>query len=445
MPPRFKVPAHSDPVKRWNFRKANWKRFCLLTGESVERLPPPDTPDVERAYQGFRESLISVAKQCIPRGSRKNYVPCWGKECELLYRSFIQASVGTDFDGAASLLLSRLQQKKQERWEEAVNSIDFSHSSRKAWRTINKLTGRSGRSSRMCPVWASSIASKLVKNGAHKTGGRESTRFVNKQLSDLWKIPRTEGHSISESFRPEEFAAALRRLKPGNSPGLDSIFSEFILHAGSALKSWFSNFLTSCMGQLKIPKIWRRALVVAIPKPERPLGDPKSYRPVSLLCVHLKILERLIYAHVETFIDPLLPQEQAGFRHQRSAVDQVTLLTQDIEDSFAAKKKAGAVFVDLTAAYDTVWHRGLTCKLLRLLPDRHMVQVIMEMVGNRSFTLTTGYGQRSRFRHLKNGVPQGPVLAPLLFNIHISDLPTTISRKYAYANDLAIMHADGDW
>ena len=43
-PPRFKVPAHSDPVKRWNFRKAYWKRFCLLTGESVERLPPPDTP-----------------------------------------------------------------------------------------------------------------------------------------------------------------------------------------------------------------------------------------------------------------------------------------------------------------------------------------------------------------------------------------------------------------
>ena len=87
-----------------------------------------------------------------------------------------------------------------------------------------------------------------------------------------------------------------------------------------------------------------------------------------------KILERLIYARVETIIDPLLPQEQACFPHGRSAVGQVTLLTQDIEDSFSAKKKAGAVFVDLTASYDTVWHRGLICKLLRLLPDRHMVQ-----------------------------------------------------------------------
>ena len=74
-PPRFKVPAHSDPMKRWNFRKADWKRFGLLTGESVEILPPPDTQDIERTYQGFCESLLSAAKQCIPRGRRKNYVP----------------------------------------------------------------------------------------------------------------------------------------------------------------------------------------------------------------------------------------------------------------------------------------------------------------------------------------------------------------------------------
>jgi len=108
------------------------------------------------------------------------------------------------------------------------------------------------------------------------------------------------------------------------------------------------------LGQLKFLKIWRRALTVAIPKPEKPPGDPKSYRPISLLCVPLKILERLINARAESIIDPLLPQEQAGFRHGRSTVDEVTQLTQDIEDSISAKKKAGAVFVDLTAAYDSV-------------------------------------------------------------------------------------------
>ena len=53
-------------------------------------------------------------------------------------------------------------------------------------------------------------------------------------------------------------------------------------------------------------------------------------------------------------------------------MDQTVLLTQNIEDLFETKKKTGAVFVNLTAAYDTVWHRGLTCKFLRLLPDKHM-------------------------------------------------------------------------
>jgi len=68
----------------------------------------------------------------------------------------------------------------------------------------------------------------------------------------------------------------------------------------------------------------------------------------------------------------------------------------------------------------------------------------MEMVGNRSFTFTTGNGKRTRLRRLKNGVPRGSVLAPLLINVYISKMPTTVFRKYAYADDLAIMHADGD-
>ena len=150
----------------------------------------------------------------------------------------------------------------------------------------------------------------------------------------------------------------------------------------------------------------------------KPVRDPKNYRPISLLCVPYKILERLIYTRVEPLIDLLLPKEQAGFRRGKLTGDQVVLLTQNIEDSFEAKKKAGGIFVNLTAAYDTVWHCGLTCKLLRLLPDKHIVKMIMELVRNRSFTLTTGDSKQSRLGRLKNGVPPGSVLAPLLFNIY---------------------------
>ena len=127
------------------------------------------------------------------------------------------------------------------------------------------------------------------------------------------------------------------------------------------------------MRQLKIPKIWRRALVVAIPKPEKPLGTQRVIA-LYLCCVSPLKSSRDSSTLVSKQSSTHCPQEQAGFQHGSLAVEQVSLLTQNIEDSFSAKK-AGAVFVDLTAAYDTVWHCGLTCKLLRLLPDRHMIHI----------------------------------------------------------------------
>jgi len=89
------------------------------------------------------------------------------------------------------------------------------------------------------------------------------------------------------------------------------------------------------MRQLKIPKIWRRALVVAIPKPEKPLGDrdPKSYHPISLLCVPFKILARLIYARVETITVPLLPQEWADHQWNAEWADNLTRLHTSIPDT----------------------------------------------------------------------------------------------------------------
>ena len=74
-----------------------------------------------------------------------------------------------------------------------------------------------------------------------------------------------------------------------------------------------------------------------------------------------------------------------------------------------------------------------------------MVRMIMELVRNRSFILTTGDSKQSRLRRLKKAVPQGSVLASLLFNINTYDLPSMISRKFAYVDDLALLHSSGNW
>ena len=74
-----------------------------------------------------------------------------------------------------------------------------------------------------------------------------------------------------------------------------------------------------------------------------------------------------------------------------------------------------------------------------------MVRMIMELVRNRSFTLITGNNKQSSLRRLENGVSQGSVLAPLILNIYTYDLPSMISRKFAYADELALLHSSGNW
>ena len=224
----------------------------------------------------------------------------------------------------------------------------------------------------------------------------ESAQLVASDVSNLWRVLRPDGQSLSSDFTIEEFISTVQYLNPGKVPGLDSICPELILHAGTEKMSWLCKFLSSCLHNLKIPKIWRTALVVAILKLNKHQKDSKSYQLISLLClpfkdhspsriIPLQGSSSILSMPVST-IDQLLHREQIGFKHGRSIVDQVTLLIQDIKESLLAKKKGGAVFVDLRAAYDAVWHCSLTCKFLHLLPDRHMVKVIMELVTNLSFT-----------------------------------------------------------
>ena len=102
---------------------------------------------MDRAYQDFCNAISTAAKKYIPRGRRNDHIPCWDAKCENLYQMFLQSPEGSDSSRAASALLSRLDRKRRDRWSEAVQTIDFSHSSRKAWSILNNLTGRSRRSS----------------------------------------------------------------------------------------------------------------------------------------------------------------------------------------------------------------------------------------------------------------------------------------------------------
>ena len=136
-----------------------------------------------------------------------------GMQSESLYKTFLQSPQGDDSSLAATALLAKLDRKRRDRWSESVRSIDFSHSSRKAWSILNNLTGRSRHSLRHSPVSADAIASQLVRNGKYEAVDRKSSRLISQEVSDLWKVTTPDAVNISDNFSQREFAAALPHLK----------------------------------------------------------------------------------------------------------------------------------------------------------------------------------------------------------------------------------------
>ena len=188
----------------------------------------------------------------------------------------------------------------------------------------------------------------------------------------------------------------------------------------------------------RLPRLWRQARVVALLKPGKDPSSPKSFRPISLLCHLYKLYERLILNRLSPIIEHVLIPEQAGFRPGKSCTAQVLNLTRHIEDGFETGKITGIVLVDLSAAYETVNHRRLLEKVYNMTRDYHLMCMIRTLLENRRFFVELE-GKRSGWRSQRNGLPQGSVLAPLLFNVYTNDQPIHPgTRSFVYADDLAV-------
>ena len=125
---------------------------------------------------------------------------------------------------------------------------------------------------------------------------------------------------------------------------------------------------------------------------------------------------------ISPLVDEKLTKDQAVFRPGRSCAGQLLNLTQHIEDGYERNMLTCAAFVDLSAASDTVQHRLMVRKLMDMTGDIDLCQVIRGLLSNRRFFVQLN-DKKSRWRSQKNRLPQGSVLAPLLFNIYTNDQP----------------------
>ena len=127
--PSLVQPVQGRDVKRWNFRKAKWAGVTKQMNKAVSTLPHPCSNNLNDAYDSYCKMLLSAAKNNIPRGVRKAYVPCWDDECKHLLHAHAEAQISEGREIAADSLFSRFNEKRRQRWTETVESIDFTHSS----------------------------------------------------------------------------------------------------------------------------------------------------------------------------------------------------------------------------------------------------------------------------------------------------------------------------
>ena len=101
----------SMPVKQWNFRKAKESHYIALMNKSAKTLLPPDSLDVDAAYQDFCNTIKKAAKKTIPCRYRNNYILCWDAKCESFYRIFLPSPQGDDSSLAATALFAQLDRR----------------------------------------------------------------------------------------------------------------------------------------------------------------------------------------------------------------------------------------------------------------------------------------------------------------------------------------------
>ncbi|KAI5732205.1 hypothetical protein M8J77_023312 [Diaphorina citri] len=349
----------------------------------------------------------------------------------MLYQQYLESqdqAIGDE-------LLKLLDDTRRERWIEKVEKMDFKKSSREAWSLLNKLDGSKKVKQANKPISPNKVAAHIV-NTSRSPRDRQHTIDIKRKLRSLKRssLPNLE---YCSPFTLAEVTVALSDTKANKAPGFDGIHAEFLKNSGHFAHVWLAKFFTDILNTGQIPNDLKKAKIIALLKPGKADDLPGSYRPISLLSCVYKLLERLLYNRVSDKILAAIPIEQAGFRPGRNCVDQVLSLTNHIEAGFQLKQKTSVAFIDLSAAYDTVWREGLLYKFLQVIPCSRTLQLLDNMLSNRNFNVIMG-DSISLTKKLNNGLPQGSVMAPLLFNLYISDIPETLSRKFGYADDWAI-------
>lgn len=264
---------------------------------------------------------------------------------------------------------------------------------------------------------------------------------ANSHVDDCNAQPPSPPHCGSTmpdfKIRQREVRAELQSLDVRKASGPDGIPGIVLKKCAAELSPVLTRLYQLSYSSGHVPEAWREANVQPVPKKgER--SDPANYRPIAVTSVLCKVMERILNNHLIRYLEghSLINDRQYGFRPKRSTGDLLAYLTHVWGEAVDKRGESLAVSLDIAKAFDRVWHKSLLSKLPAYGLPAHLCTWVAGFLHERRIRVLCD-GCSSRFVSVNAGVPQGSVLSPTLFLLHINDM-ISLGNIHCYADDSTV-------